>query len=133
MTTEHTEEAPAYAARAETESNETLSPQLVVLLHLLPGALLMGGVLLLAPPLIERGVPYDLVHILSALLTMVPFIFGAMLLYGRRRHGHLTLMSAPQNKARVVGYRRQSAGVFLVRLSRLGRRTCPWPPASPSL
>ena len=62
-----------------------------MLLHLLPGAVLMGGVLLLGPPLIERGVPYDLAHIATALLTMVPFMFGAMLLYGRANNGHLTL------------------------------------------
>ena len=64
---------------------------LAAILHLLPGALLMGGVLVLAPPLIERGVPYEIVHIASALLTMVPFMFGAMLLYSRLRHGRFML------------------------------------------
>jgi hypothetical protein len=90
MTTEQGMEAPGYVP-ADLGSEETLSFPLVVLLHLLPGMLLMGAVLLLTPPLIERGVPYDLAHIASALLTMVPFVFGAMLLYGRRKHGRLTL------------------------------------------
>jgi uncharacterized protein len=91
MTTEHRIATPGYVPAADRGSEETLSLPLAVLLHLLPGALLMGGVLLLAPPLIERGVPYDLAHIATALLTMVPFMFGAMLLYGRANYGHLTL------------------------------------------
>ena len=91
MTTEHRIATPGYVSAADRGPEETLSLPLAVLLHLLPGALLMGGVLLLAPPLIERGVPYDLAHIATALLTMVPFMFGAMLLYGRANYGHLTL------------------------------------------
>ena len=91
MSGERTLEAPDHAKAEDRESREDLSFWLVALLHLLPGALLMGGVLVLAPPLIERGVPYEIAHNASALLTMVPFMFGAMLLYGRIRHGHFTL------------------------------------------
>ncbi len=91
MTTEHRIATPGYVPAADRGSEETLSLPLAVLLHLLPGAVLMGGVLLLGPPLTERGVPYDLAHIATALLTMVPFMFGAMLLYGRAKHGRLTL------------------------------------------
>jgi uncharacterized protein len=91
MTGERTLEAPDHAKAAVRGPREDLSFWLAAILHLLPGALLMGGVLILAPPLIERGVPYEIAHITSALLTMVPFMFGAMLLYGRIRHGHFTL------------------------------------------
>jgi hypothetical protein len=91
MTGERTLEAPDHAKAEDRGSREDLSFWLAAILHLLPGALLMGGVLVLAPPLIERGVPYEIAHIASALLTMVPFMFGAMFLYGRIRHGHLTL------------------------------------------
>jgi hypothetical protein len=84
-------EAPDHAKAADRGSREDLSFWLAEIFHLLPGALLMGGVLVLAPSLIERGVPYEIAHIASALLTMVPFMFGAMFLYGRIRHGHLTL------------------------------------------
>ena len=91
MTTEHRIATPGYVPAANRGSEETLSLPLAVLLHLLPGALLMGAVLLLAPPLIERGVPYEVAHIASAMLTMVPFMFGAMLLHGRAKHGRLTL------------------------------------------
>ena len=91
MKTEHGIAVPGYATAGRDEPKETLSFPLVVLLHLVPGALLVGAVLLLAPPLIERGVPYELVHISSALLTMVPFMFGTMLLHGHRRHDRLTL------------------------------------------
>ena len=91
MISEHTIEAHACAKAADHGSGENLPLWLAVILHLLPGALLMGGVLILAPMLIERGVPYEIAHISSALLTMVPFMFGAMLLYGRLRHGRFTL------------------------------------------
>ena len=91
MTSEHTIKGHAQAKAADHGPNENVPFSLAVTLHLLPGVLLMGAVLLLAPPLIERGVPYELVHIASALLTMVPFMFGAMLLYGRTKHGHFSL------------------------------------------
>ena len=91
MTGERTLEAPEHAKDADRGSREDLPLWLAAILHLLPGALLMGGVLVLAPPLIERGVPYEIVHIASALLTMVPFMFGAMLLYSRLRHGRFML------------------------------------------
>ena len=91
MTSERTIEASDHVTVADRDSEEGLPFSLAVILHLLPGALLMGAVLLLAPPLIERGVPYELVHITSALLTMVPFMFGAMLLYGRLRNGRASL------------------------------------------
>jgi membrane protease YdiL (CAAX protease family) len=91
MTSERAINASDHAAAADQTSEESLSLSLVVLLHLLPGALLMGVALLLAPMLIERGVPYELVHIASGLLTIVPFMFGAMLLYGRLRYGRTSL------------------------------------------
>ena len=89
MTSERT--IKAHARAADQESKENLPFWLVVILHLLPGALLMGTALILARPLIERGVPYELVHMASALLTIVPFMFGAMLLYGRLRYGSASL------------------------------------------
>ena len=91
MTSEHTIEARAYAKATDHESKENLPFWLAVILHLLPGVLLVGMALVLAPPLIERGMPYELVHIASGLLTMVPFMFGTMLLYGRTKHGHFSL------------------------------------------
>ena len=91
MSSQHTIKAFGHAAAGDRGSEEDLSFSLVVTLHLLPGILLMGAVLLLAPPLIERGVPYELVHIVSGLMTMVPFMLGAMLLYGRARYGRASL------------------------------------------
>ena len=92
MSSERTIEASHHVTAADHDSEENLPFWLAVILHLLPGALLMGAVLLLlAPPLIERGVPYEVAHIASAMLTMVPFMFGAMLLHGRAKHGRLTL------------------------------------------
>jgi membrane protease YdiL (CAAX protease family) len=91
MTSEHTMKAHPYATVADREPDENLPFWLAVLLHLLPGALLMGAVLILAPTLTERGVPYQLVHITSGLLTIVPFMFGAMLLYGRIKHDRASL------------------------------------------
>jgi uncharacterized protein len=91
MTSEHTIKAHPHATAAGNEPEENLPFWLAVLLHLLPGALLMGAVLILAPTLIERGVPYELVHITSGLLTIVPFMFAAMLLYGRTKHGRASL------------------------------------------
>ena len=90
MTREHAITAHAHAEAMDHEP-ENLPFRLAVILHLLPGALLMGIALLLARPLVERGVPYELVHIASGLLTIVPFMFGTMLLYGRTRHGHFSL------------------------------------------
>ena len=54
MTTEHRTEAPGYGPAAGRGSEETLPFPLVVLLHLLPGALLIGAVLLLAPAFLAR-------------------------------------------------------------------------------
>jgi membrane protease YdiL (CAAX protease family) len=98
MSSQHTIKTSGRAAAADRGSEEDLSFTFVVILHLLPGVLLMGAVLLLAPPLIERGVPYELVHIASALLTIVPFMVGAMFLYGRARYGRASLRE-------VVGFR----------------------------
>src|SRR5215211_4479359 len=53
-------EAPDHAKAADRGSREDLSFWLAEIFHLLPGALLIGGVLVLAPSLIERGVPYEI-------------------------------------------------------------------------
>ena len=53
MTTEHRTEAPGYGPAAGRGFEETLPFPLVVLLHLLPGALLIGAVLL-APAFLAR-------------------------------------------------------------------------------
>ena len=90
MTTEDRIKALDHTKK-DRRSGETLPLPLVVLLHLLPGTLLIGAVLVLAPPFIERGVPYQIAYTASALLTSAPFMVGAMLLYGRRKHGRLTL------------------------------------------
>ena len=86
MTSERTIKAHPHATAPDHASEESLPFSLAVLLHLLPGAFLMGAELILAPPLMERGVPYELIHIASGLLTIVPFMFGAMLVYGRARY-----------------------------------------------
>jgi uncharacterized protein len=91
MSSQYTIKASGRAVAPDHGSEEDMSFSRVVILHLLPGVLLMGAVLLLAPPLIKRGVPYDLVHIASGVMTMVPFMFGAMLLYGRTRYGRASL------------------------------------------
>ncbi len=91
MTREHTIRAHAHAEATDHEPKENLTFGLAVILHLLPGALLVGTALLLARPLVERGVPYELVHIASGLLTIVPFMLGTMLLYGRLRQGRFSL------------------------------------------
>jgi membrane protease YdiL (CAAX protease family) len=91
MTGERTIEVSDHATAAGIGKQEDLRFSLAVVLHLLPGALLLGTALLLAPPLIERGVPYELAHIAAALLTMVPFMFGAMFLYGRAKYGSFSL------------------------------------------
>ena len=91
MSSQHTIKASGHAATADHGYVEDLSFSLVVILHLLPGILLMGVVLLLAPPLIKGGVPYELVHIASGILTIVPFMFGTMLLYSRARYGRASL------------------------------------------
>ena len=91
MTSEHTIKAHVHTKATEHGSKENLPVWLAVILHLLPGALLMGMALVLARPLIVRGVPYELAHIASALLTIVPFMFGTMLLYGRAKYGQFSL------------------------------------------
>ena len=91
MTGERTLQARANVPATDWDSEEALRFPFAVVLHLVPGALLLVTVLVLAPPLVERGVPYELIHIAAGLLTIVPFMFGAMLLYGRRKHGRLTL------------------------------------------
>src|SRR5918997_5892040 len=91
MISQRTLETRDHARAADYGSPENLPFSLAVLLHLLPGVLLVGMALVLAPPLIERGMPYELVHIASGLLTIVPFMFGTMLLYGRTKHGHFSL------------------------------------------
>jgi hypothetical protein len=64
MSSQHTIKASGHAAAADHDGYEEDLPfSLMVILHLLPGILLMGAVLLLAPPLVKQGVPYDLVHI----------------------------------------------------------------------
>ena len=65
MSSQRTITAHPHATVPDHGSEEDLSFPLVVILHLLPGALLMGAVLLLTPPLIGRGVPSDLIHIVS--------------------------------------------------------------------
>jgi hypothetical protein len=60
MTGERTIAVSDHATAAGTGKREDLRFSLAVVLHLLPGALLLGTALLLAPPLIERGVPYEL-------------------------------------------------------------------------
>jgi hypothetical protein len=90
MASERTIIASGQVASSDHASEEHLPFSLAVLLHLLPGTLLMGAALILAPPLIERGVLYDLVHIASSLLTIVPFMVGVMLVYGRAKHGRAT-------------------------------------------
>src|SRR3712207_9548955 len=99
MSSQQTIKASGHAAAAEYE--EDLPFSLMVILHLLPGILLVGAVLVLAPPLIKRGVPYELVHIGSGLLTMVPFMVGAMLLYGRARYGRASLREVRSEERRV--------------------------------
>ena len=91
MTGERTLQARTNVPATDRGPEEALRFPLAVVLHLLPGALLLVTALVLAPPLVERGVPYELIHIAAGLLTIVPFMFGAMLLYGHRKHGRLTL------------------------------------------
>ena len=102
MSSQHTIKASGHAAAADHDGYEEDLPfSLMVILHLLPGILLMGAVLLLAPPLVKQGVPYELVHIGSGLMTMVPFMFGAMLLYGRARYGRASLREVVRFRRRM--------------------------------
>lgn len=71
----------------------------LVFLHLAPGVLQMAMYMVLAPPLLARGVPRALIFGAAVLLTSVPFMLAVMATAGRRPPGRLWADG-------VVGFRR---------------------------
>ncbi len=74
-----------------TQSNEQHSLVKSILLHVTPGALVTGAILLLKPLLDSTGYPPLFAFLLVILLIDIPFMLGVMIKEGKRLNGRMSL------------------------------------------
>jgi len=80
------------------DSVEQLTVPQAILLHLLPGALITLGFMLLGPWLKQNHLPPILALLIPILLILIPFELGLLCFLGYRRNGRLSLEGIVLNR-----------------------------------